>query len=218
MHNTSTEYEQMHNQIISWNDNWILIFIRFVGRLLSASSSSSFITTPFLIQMLRWIKGSSRVESFIFLIAWGIFFESWNIYLQLLPSSFTATSCSLIWETLVKYDCMVFAFWIFTFFNWFLKVIFWFLFFPSNSLVKESNIFDVFKEETCCTSLFVTESTMIFLALTKFFLCKDFIPVSLWNWNLSTYVGVQFISFKRDHILPCLEVVNFTKLTIKLMW
>ena len=46
MHNTSTEYKQMHNKTISWNDNWILIFICFVGRLLlepSASSSSSFI-------------------------------------------------------------------------------------------------------------------------------------------------------------------------------
>ena len=33
-----------------------------------------------------------------------------------------------------SYDCMVSAFYIFTFFKWFLKVIFWFLFFPSNSL------------------------------------------------------------------------------------
>ena len=35
----------MHNKTISWNDNWILIFICFVGRLLlepSTSSSSSF--------------------------------------------------------------------------------------------------------------------------------------------------------------------------------
>ena len=40
------------------------IFICFVGRLLlSASSSSSFITTPFLIQMLRWIRGSSCSSS-----------------------------------------------------------------------------------------------------------------------------------------------------------
>ena len=51
MHNTSTKYEQMHNQIISWNDNWILIFICFMGILLSSSSSSLFITTSFLIQM-----------------------------------------------------------------------------------------------------------------------------------------------------------------------
>ena len=65
MHNTSTEYKQMHNKTISWNDNWILIFICFVGRLLlepSASSSSSFIITSFLIQMIRMIRGSSRVD------------------------------------------------------------------------------------------------------------------------------------------------------------
>ena len=68
----------MHNKTISWNDNWILIFICFMGRLLlepSASSPSSFMVASFLIQMLRWIRGSSRVEIFIFLIAWGIFFE-----------------------------------------------------------------------------------------------------------------------------------------------
>ena len=52
MHNTSIEYKQMHNKTISWNDNWILIFICFLGRLLlSTSSYSSFITTSFLIQM-----------------------------------------------------------------------------------------------------------------------------------------------------------------------
>ena len=56
MHNTSIEYKQMHNRIISWNDNWILIFICFVGRLLSASPSSSFITTSFLIQILKMDK------------------------------------------------------------------------------------------------------------------------------------------------------------------
>ena len=74
MHITLTEHKQIHNTIISWNDNWILIFIFFVGRLLlepSAWSSSSFITTLFLIQMIRWIRGSSRIESFIFLIVEG---------------------------------------------------------------------------------------------------------------------------------------------------
>ena len=176
----------MYNKIISWNDNWILIFICFVGRLLPeplASSSSSFM----IASLLRRIRGASRVDFFIFLIAWGIFFGRWDLDLQLLPSfffssyetsffffprsaesnhsllehipwmnefydpgrpfkvaittsafftsSFTVSSCSLIWETLVKYDYMVFTFWIFTFFNWFLKVIFQFVFFPSNSLV-----------------------------------------------------------------------------------
>ena len=44
---------------------------------------------------------------------------------------------------------MVFTFWIFTFFNWFLKVIFWFMFFPSNNLVRASNIaLGVFREDT----------------------------------------------------------------------
>ena len=60
-----------------------LSFICFVGRLHldhSALSSSSF-----LIQMIRWIRGSSRIEFFIFLIAWGIFFEWWELDLQLLP-------------------------------------------------------------------------------------------------------------------------------------
>ena len=59
--------------------------------------------------------------------------------------SSTATICSLILETLVKYDYMVSAFWIFTFFNCFLKFIF-----RVNSLVKESNIsFGVFRKYTC---------------------------------------------------------------------
>ena len=32
MHDTSTEYKQMHNKkTISWNDNWILIFYLFHG-------------------------------------------------------------------------------------------------------------------------------------------------------------------------------------------
>ena len=58
MHSTLTEYKQMHNKTISWNDNWILIFICFVGRLLlSASSSSSFRIASFLIQMINMDKG-----------------------------------------------------------------------------------------------------------------------------------------------------------------
>ena len=57
MHNTSTEYKHMHNQTISWNDDWTLIFICFMGRLLLlASSLSWFITTSFLIQMLKMDK------------------------------------------------------------------------------------------------------------------------------------------------------------------
>ena len=59
MHNTSTEYKQMHNKTISWNDNWILIFNCFLGRLLLdpfASPSSSFMNSSFLIQALNMDK------------------------------------------------------------------------------------------------------------------------------------------------------------------
>ena len=46
----------------------------------SALTSSPFMKSSFLIQM-------TRIEFFIFLIAWGIFFEWWEVDLQLLPSS-----------------------------------------------------------------------------------------------------------------------------------
>ena len=87
---------------------------------------------------------------------------------------------------------MVSAFQIFTFFNCFLKFIFQFILFPSNSLIKESNIFGVFREDTCGTSRSVIESTMMFLALTKFFLCKALSLISLWNQNLSMKVSNSF--------------------------
>ena len=142
--------------------NWILIFIRFKGRLLLeplASSSSSFITSSFLIQMDKEVlqelspsyssslEGSSlNHESLIFscshiLFSYyesSLFFfldsaESNHFLLPHIPrmndsydpgrpfkvaittsafstSSSTASSCSLIWETLAKYDCMVSAF------------------------------------------------------------------------------------------------------------
>ena len=156
------------------------IFICFMGRILldpSTSSSSSFLTSSFLIQMLIWIRGFWRVESSVFLITWGIFFGLWELDLQLLPSSPSLTLSwassyvhssksplkviTSFWHTflkwmnpmileghsrwlsqllhspllllllqVVKYDCMVSAFWIFAFFKCFLKVIFWFMFFP----------------------------------------------------------------------------------------
>ena len=77
----------MHNKTISWNDNWILIFICFVGRLLlepSASSSSSFISSypnakmdkrffknwvlhiPHCLRYLLWIMRAWSSVSLIF--------------------------------------------------------------------------------------------------------------------------------------------------------
>ena len=108
MHNTSTEYKQMHNKTISWNDNEILIFICFMGRLLlypSASSSSSFMTSSFLLQMIRWIKGFFKIsvlcissslegssldgESLIFSCSYLFFsYYEWSLFLcALFPES-----------------------------------------------------------------------------------------------------------------------------------
>ena len=151
----------MHNQTISWNENLILIFICFMGRLLlepSASSSSSFIISYpndkmdkslFKIWVLRiphLLEGFSLDgESLIFSFSHILFsyYESSFILCVLFPEStesnhfllahiprmneshdpgrpfkvaafftfsFTASSCSLIWETLVKYDCVVSSF------------------------------------------------------------------------------------------------------------
>ena len=109
MHNTSIGYKQMYNKTISWDDNWILIFICFMGILLlesSALSSSSFMIASFLIQTLRWIRSSSRVEIFIFVIDWGIFFGRWELDLQRRASSSSQILLKVItsfWNTFLKW-------------------------------------------------------------------------------------------------------------------
>ena len=161
----------------------------------------------FIIQMIRWIRVFSIIEFFIFLIAWGIFFEWWELGLQLLPSSSSlliswSESNHLLLEYILRMNeshdhgrpfkvaittsafsastaSRCYAFWIFTFFNCFLKSIFWIMFLSSNSLIKKSNIFGVFREDTCGTSWSMIESTVIFLALIKFFLCKALRLISL---------------------------------------
>ena len=134
-----------------------------------------------ILSSLLMSRASSSSQSLLKVITsfWHTFFQWMNPMILgghsrwpslLLHSSLTTSSCSLIWETLVKYDYVVSAFWIFTFFNCFLKVIFRLMFFSSNSLVKESNIyFGVFRDDTCGIRWSVIESSMIFLALTKFF-------------------------------------------------
>ena len=118
MHDTSTEY----NKTISWNDNWILIFICFVGRLLldpSALSSSSFMTSSFLIQTLNMDKSlfnnwvlhiPHRLRNLLWMVrAWysvaPIFFSliiSWS-------SSYVCSSQSLLkvitsfWNTFLEW-------------------------------------------------------------------------------------------------------------------
>ena len=162
----------MHNKIKSWNNNWILIFISFVGSFLLdplASSYSSFVISypnnkmdkmffkswvlhiPHRLRDILWIMKSLSLVAPIFFsltMSWAssCVCSSWSLsesnyfLLAHIPwmneshdpgrsfkvvittsafstSSSTASSCSLIWETLVKYDCMISAFWIFTFFN-----------------------------------------------------------------------------------------------------
>ena len=102
--------KQYHEMTIEY-----LSFICFVGRLLldpSTSSSSSFMKSSFLIQMIRWIRGSSRIEFFIFLIAWGIFFEWWELDIQLIPFSSSRASSSS--QSLLK---VITSFW-HTFLAW----------------------------------------------------------------------------------------------------
>ena len=98
--------KQYHEMTIKY-----LSFNCFVGKIHldhCTLSSSSFMKSSFLIQMIRWIRGSSRIEFFIFLIAWGIFFEWWELDLQFLPSS-----SSPLWVEMK----VITSFW-HTFFSW----------------------------------------------------------------------------------------------------
>ena len=121
------------------------------------------LTNLFLAQ-IPWMK-ESHVLGRPFKVVITIFAFS--------TSSSTASSCSLIWETLVKYDWMVSLLWIFTIFNWFLRVIFQLMFFPSNRLVRESNIaLGVLREDTCGMRRSLIQSAIILFTITNFFLCK----------------------------------------------
>ena len=98
-----------------------------------------------------------------------------------------ASNCSLIWDTLMKYYCIVSGFWIFTPLSWFLKVILMLMFFPSNSSDNASNIsFRVVFENTWGTKWTLMESAMILLALTISFLCFAFAssPSAPWTYSL----------------------------------
>ena len=65
---------------------YLSLFVSWVDSFLSLQLHH-ILHSSFIIQMLRCIRVSSRVDSFIFLIAWGIFFGWWELDLQFLPSS-----------------------------------------------------------------------------------------------------------------------------------
>ena len=125
-----------------------------------------FAITNFFLAQIPWMKESHDLgRPFNVVITISAFSTSSSI----------TSSCSLIWETLVKYDWMVSSFWILTFFNWFLRVIFRLMFFPSNSLVRASNMaLGVLREDTYGMRWSLIESTMILFSITNFFLCKAF--------------------------------------------
>ena len=86
-----------------------------------------------------------------------------------------ASNCSLIRDTLEKYDCMVSSFCIFTHLSCFLKVILLLMFLLSNRLVGALNIsFRVFFKDTRGIKWSLIESFMILLDLVISFLCLDF--------------------------------------------
>ena len=98
----------MHNTLNkcikkTWNDNWILIFICFVGRLLlesSTSSSSSFIIALFLIKMLdRFFKSwvlhiPQRLRDLLWMVRAWCFVAP--IFSSLLTSRASSSSQSLL--------------------------------------------------------------------------------------------------------------------------
>ena len=110
----------MHNQIISWNDNWILIFIHFMGRLLlehSASSSSSFIISYPNANMDKsflksWVlRIPHRLRDLLWLVrAWS----SVSPIFSSLIMNRASSSCVCSFEILLK---VITSFW-HTFFTW----------------------------------------------------------------------------------------------------
>ena len=94
----------------------------------------------FLFAHIPWINESHDIK------------RPFKVFITISPSStfsLNSSSCSFIWVILVKWDCMVSEFYIFTFFNRFLNVIFLLRFFPSNGFVKELNTsLGVFKDDT----------------------------------------------------------------------
>ena len=207
------QYHEMTIEYLSLLVSWVDSFLSLQLHHLLHSS--------FLIQILRWIRGSLRVKSFVFPhclrdIIWMV--RAWSsvapIFSFLIMSWASSSSQSLLkvitsfWHTFLSWmNPMILVgyhhFCILHFFFYCFKLFFdlrdpckvWLhglcildlhilqLVSQSNililnSLVKESNIFSVFMEDTCGAMWSVIES-MIFLALTKFFWCKAFSLISL---------------------------------------
>ena len=115
MHNTLTEYRQMHNKTIWWNDNWILIFICFVGRLLLEPSTSS--SSLFIISYPNTKMDKSFFKSWVLRILhrlrdllWIV--RSWSSFVPIFSSLMSRASSSS--QSLLK---VITSFWN-TFLEW----------------------------------------------------------------------------------------------------
>ena len=79
-----------------------------------------------------------------------------------------------IWDNLMKYDCIVSPFWIFTPLGWFLKLIILLMLFPLNRFVRGSNIsFGVFFDDTWGIKWSLMDLVMIILDFIMSFLFLD---------------------------------------------
>ena len=117
MHNTPTKYKQMHNKTISWNDNWILIFICFMGRLIlepSASSSSSFIISYPNANMYKWFFKSWLlcIPHHLRDLLWMV--RAWSSVAPIFSSLIMSRACSSSAQSLMK---VITSFW-HTFLEW----------------------------------------------------------------------------------------------------
>ena len=112
--------------------------------LLSMVTAWSSVSTIF--SSLIMSRSSSSSQSLLKVITsfWHTFLAWMDSHDSGRPFKVAITTSSFSISSSIASRC--FAFWIFTFFNYFLKAIFWFKFLSSNSLVKESNIFSVFGE------------------------------------------------------------------------
>ena len=191
----------------------------------SSLSSSSFMKSSFLIQM-------TRIEFFIFLIAWGIFFEWWELDLQLLPSS----SSLLMSRAESNYFLLAYILcmnptilgghsrWLSPLLQSPLLLLLLQVVMHSrsshSSTVFSKPSFDLCsyikiglsRNQTCSVSFGNTLVIQVDPWLNQQWFS--------WPWSSSPLYScrcpIHFI--QRDQILPCLEFVNFTNLMIKLMW
>ena len=157
MHNTITEYKQMHNKTISWQLNtylclfhgytpsWVFSFIFFIHDSIVSYPSAEvdkrffkiwFLHIPHCLRDLLWMVRawssvapifSSRASSSCEL-SLKVITSFWHTFLTWMNPTILGDHSrwpsplllQVVLDLRDSYDCMVSAFWVFTFFKWFL--------------------------------------------------------------------------------------------------